>query len=233
MEFWHRECRFSIPDPYLPGKMTVSLIVDDETRDRLQAAFHEALGGKLLQLPTRPALDERPPETRRWCLCVTPDVGLRIKRQGWRHGLIFVVTQEDFDRRWPLLGPRDALLFQDVTPAHLPMAVRLSIAGMTVFPSRLLPIGEMAAPALEGFESLSDADRAVMAELARGLRNQEIAHRLGRDSGSVQQSVDRIIRRLGCLNRLEAALIAHGRFTPFLDSPKAQSDRAMPMSSYT
>lgn len=231
MEFGSRERRFSIPDPYLPGEMTVSLIVEGEIQDRLQKAFCEAVGEKALQLTASAPPKGEPVKAGRWCVCVAPDVGRQLKLEGWRDGLIFVMGQEDFPYR-PLLGPRDVLLFHDVAPVRLPAAVRLAIAGMTLFPSEHVPIGEMAGPALKGFQELSDADRGVMAELARGLRDREIANRLGRSAKSVRQSIERIFRKFGCANRLEIVLLAHSRFSPFLNWQEARSNPAWSISGH-
>lgn len=217
MATWYRDREFTVAHPSLPGKMTVSLIVDDLTADRLQEAFYDAFAGKRRQIPSRAVRGSKRKDTIRSCCCVAPDVGRRLRLQGWDGGLIYVVTKEDFARQTPLLGPRDALLFHDVAPARLRVAVRLAIARLTLFPSELVPDGETAGPALEGFERLSEIDRAVLAQLALGVGNQYIADRLGHSSKTVRQYVDRICRTLGCLNRTELALLAYSRFSPFLD----------------
>lgn len=214
---WYRDREFSVAHPCLPGNMTVSLIVDDQTADRLQEAFYDAFAGRRRQIPSRAVRENRRKDTSRLCRCVAPEVGRSLRLQGWDGGLIYVVTKEDFARRTPLLGPRDALLFHDVAPSRLRVAVRLAIARLTLFPSALVPEGEMAGPTLEGFERLSEIDRAVMAQLALGVRNQKIADRLGHSPKTVRQYVNRICRTLGCLNRTELALLAYSRFSPFLD----------------
>lgn len=213
----YRAREFTVAHPNLPGKMMVSLIVDDQTADRLQEAFSDAFAGRRRQIPSRAIRENGRNETSRLCRCVAPEVGRHVRFQGSDSGLIYVVTKEDFARQAPLLGPRDALLFHDVAPARLRVAVRLATAGLTLFPSDLVPRGEKAGPTLEGFERLSEIDRAVLAQLALGVRNQKIADRLGYSLKTVRRHVDRICRKLDCLNRTELALLAYSRFSPFLD----------------
>ncbi len=217
MECVRQGRKFTIPDPNLQGRITVSLMVDGVTADRLQQAFHTAFAGDLLYLQGDTAPRARAAEQSRRCLCVAPEVSRRIRLEDRHDGLIIVVTREDFRRSPPLMGPRDALLFHDVAPARLALAVRLALAGMSVFPSELVPEKDVAGPVLEGFEQLSEADRAVMAELAFGLDDQQIAERLGHAPEGVRQSVERIFRKLGCRSRTEVALLAYGRLSPFLD----------------
>ncbi len=228
MEALHRVRTFSLRVPDMLGEMTVSLIVDDETADRLEEAFYEAYAGEAFASRSYPAPGDGPANLRRWCLCVAPEVGRQIRRRGWSTELIFVVTQDEFERRRPLLGPRDALLFHDVPATRLRVAVRLAIAGMTLFPAKLVPRGEMAGPVLEAFEQLSEADRTVMAKLALGLRNQEIADLLGRSAKCVRQSIERIFRNLGGLNRMDVAVLVYGRLSPFLDLRAAQPEPTWP-----
>ncbi len=201
--------------------MALTLIVDEEAGDRLAAAFAEALPGNVVRLPTFAVPAGGLTNADHWRLCVSPDLGSRIRLQGWRDGLIFAATKEQFARRRILLGPRDVLLFHDVSRERLMAAVRLAVVGMTVFPREIMPRNRMSMPVLAGFDELSVQDRVVLAQLARGFSNQQIAARLGQSLQRVRECVNRIFRKLGCTNRTEVAVLVHGRFSAFLELPPA------------
>ena len=207
--------------PNLHNGTMITLVVDGDPGDRLQRAFSEALPGRVHRLPAHSLPEGRLAEGSRSCLCVSPELADRIRRQGWRDGMILALTREQFRRRYVQVRRRDALLFHDVAPKRLRPAVRLAIRGMTLFPPELVPEDERAAPLLECFDQLSEKDRSVMAELALGLSNREIADRLGSSPESVGQVITRIFRHLGCVNRTTVAVLAFGRFSPFLDVNEA------------
>lgn len=202
--------------------MTVVIVADDPTGKRLQRAFSEALpGGVLRAFPS--AL---PPEVRNggggpWRLCLDLELGRQIRQQGWRDELIFFLTRQEFERRHVLVRPGDALLFHDLEQRRLKAAVRLALLGITLFPADIL--GKAPDPALACIRELSEGDRSVMAELADGASIKQIAGRLEQSPERVRQSVRRICRKLGGVNRTEAAMLAHCRFSPFF--PSRQEDR--------
>lgn len=208
--------------------MVVTLIVDEEAGDRLHAAFASALPGDVHRLATFSVLPGGLARSPRWRLCVGIEMGRRIRLQGWRDGLIFAISREEFGQACLGLGPHDALLFHDVPSARLVPAVRLAMIGMTIFPPDAFPAGRFAGPQLSGFERLGDDDRSVMAELTLGLSNRQIAARLGRTVEFVRQSVDRIFRTLGCKNRTEVAVLAYSRLSPFLELPDVLPPPARP-----
>ena len=70
---------------------------------------------------------------------------------------------------------------------------------------------------LEFFEQLTNEDRSVIGELILGLSYKQVAARLDLSLDGVHQSDDRILRKLGCQNRTEVAVLAYGRLRPFVE----------------
>jgi len=194
--------------------MIVTLMNDGDLVDRIQAAFTTALSehepGKARDGNARSAAQQR------LRLCVGLEFGKRIRRLGWRDGLIFAITREELQTACIGLTARDTLLFHDVAPASLVSAARLALEGLTIFP-RGVERSALDEDQLHGFEQLREMDRAVMAELARGLSNRQIANRLGCPVREVNQSVNRIGQALSCQNRTEIAVLARSRFSAFLE----------------
>ncbi|MGK5553937.1 response regulator [Actinomadura kijaniata] len=58
-------------------------------------------------------------------------------------------------------------------------------------------------------DALTDREREVLALVARGLTNLQIAEALGLRETNVKSRVNRILTRLGLANRVQAALLAH------------------------
>jgi DNA-binding NarL/FixJ family response regulator len=57
--------------------------------------------------------------------------------------------------------------------------------------------------------TLTDRERDVLVQLAEGLPNHAIAKRLFMTEASIRTYVSRILAKLGCANRVQAALLAH------------------------
>ena len=200
--------------------LTLTLIVNEKIARRLHEAFVEVFPGPVLCLSTVavPSCGLANGSDRQFC--VGAELGRRMKLQGWRDRLILTVTRQEFGEMRLMLGPRDSLLFHDVSPDLLRASVRLAMEGLTVFPGELVPRNAIVGPQLRGFRHLGPDDRAVMAELALGFSNRQIAARLGRQVDSVRMSVDRILRSLDCRNRTEVAVLAYGRLSGFLELPE-------------
>jgi DNA-binding CsgD family transcriptional regulator len=212
--------------------MTLTLVMDEEPGDRLEAAFAAAFPGRIIRLPTFAVPEEGLARAARWQLCVRPDLATRIRQQGWRDGLILAVSRAEFEETHVMLSPRDSLLFHDLPPETLPSAVRLATEGITVFPHELAPSGEVAARKLHGLQQLGEEDRAVMVEMALGASNREIAARLDRTVEKVRLRVDRILKALECRNRTEVATLVCGRLCGFLDlsgnrPPRIEAEAAL------
>jgi DNA-binding NarL/FixJ family response regulator len=104
-------------------------------------------------------------------------------------------------------------LLKSTSPEDLVGLVRVAAAGHTVLsavPARRL-VNNTAdaerARALLG--SLTDREREVLESLGAGASNQQIARRLHLSEATVKGYVSRLLVKLGCDNRTEAALLAH------------------------
>jgi two-component system nitrate/nitrite response regulator NarL len=58
---------------------------------------------------------------------------------------------------------------------------------------------------------LTERQRQIVRELAEGITNKEIGHRLGLAEGTVKVQLNRIYRKLGIANRTALAVMVHRR----------------------
>lgn len=63
--------------------------------------------------------------------------------------------------------------------------------------------------AAKGLEELSAREREVLVLVAQGLSNAAISNQLWISEATVKTHVSRVLTKLGCENRVQAALIAH------------------------
>ncbi|MFF4172081.1 response regulator [Streptomyces sp. NPDC001744] len=109
-------------------------------------------------------------------------------------------------------------LLKDTAPAELIAAVRAAAAGdaylspaATRHVVERLATGREAARAEEArgrVAALSDKERDVLALLGEGLSNADAGKRLHMSEGTVKTYVSRILAKLDCENRVQAALLA-------------------------
>ncbi|HEY8414285.1 MAG TPA: response regulator transcription factor [Thermaerobacter sp.] len=153
---------------------------------------------------------------------------------------ILMLTTYDDDRlvRECLAAGADAYLLKDIEPEDLANAIRLLAAGGGLIPGDLaqrllegdgsstggppmtgsgaqpgaLPVEEPASPGpgAPGLEPLTPRQREVLALLARGLSNREIARQLYLSEGTVKNVVSEIYARLNVRDRVQAVLKARG-----------------------
>lgn len=211
--------KMSTPTCKTRESMMLTLLLNDGVSQRLREAFVEAYPGRITCLPAHTVPEGGPTTAPCWRLCVGPSLALRIRRLGWREGLIVAVTRQEFEEIPLMFGPRDSLLFHDVPRELLRISVRLAVEGLTVLPRNLTAGTATLGAQLRGFHQLGAEDRAIMAALTLGLSNRQIAARLDYPLDSVRMSVDRMLRELGCRNRTEIAVLAHRRLSAFLDLP--------------
>lgn len=92
---------------------------------------------------------------------------------------------------------------------QLKQQVRSVISGQSCFPDELRQ--EDVSPdwhATKRMNVLTERQSAVLACVARGLSNNEIAQELGISVGTVKTHVHTVLRRIGARNRTEAAILA-------------------------
>jgi len=127
----------------------------------------------------------------------------------WPEGYVRVFADEGA----PLAGVLDRLLAAQrgggtLTPPGVPLAYlrRLQAAfrpgGARAVPPRPVPAAEVAAPALA--EPLTDRELQVLALLAAGVSNQQIAGELVVALETVKKHVSHILGKLGAANRTQA-----------------------------
>ncbi|MFI8290411.1 response regulator [Streptomyces sp. NPDC085614] len=109
-------------------------------------------------------------------------------------------------------------LLKDTAPAELIRAVRAAAAGDAYLsPAATRHVVERLASGREGARAerarsrvaaLSEREREVLALLGEGLSNADAGRRLHMSEATVKTYVSRILAKLGCENRVQAALLA-------------------------
>lgn len=95
------------------------------------------------------------------------------------------------------------------TPPHeFADLIRTAAAGHTILPPGAARVLLPAAPPVTLPNGLSARDREVLTGLSHGLTNAQLAARLHLTEATVKGYVSRVLARLGCTNRTEAALLA-------------------------
>ncbi|WP_181770932.1 response regulator [Amycolatopsis pittospori] len=112
-------------------------------------------------------------------------------------------------------------LLKDTDPAQLIQAVRAAATGDAVLSPRIAKqvidrfrdtdagSADIAAKARLKLGVLTAREREVLMLVGQGLGNAEIAGHLRVSSGTVKIHVSRVLAKLGCANRVQAAILAH------------------------
>jgi DNA-binding NarL/FixJ family response regulator len=103
------------------------------------------------------------------------------------------------------------VLYKDVDPDALVRAVRSVHDGhLLLAPGAAGPLVRSAALAspVAGLDALTSREREVLAELAKGRSNREIARALGVAEKTVKAHVSSVLAKLGVQDRTQAALLA-------------------------
>jgi DNA-binding NarL/FixJ family response regulator len=137
---------------------------------------------------------------------------------------VLVLTTYDTDENIveALRAGASGFLVKDTRPAELLDAVRTVAAGEALLSpgptARLIErfLRSPSTPATGGPECLSDREREVLALVARGLNNAEIAGALGLSPLTAKTHVSRIMGKLGTRDRAQLVMVAYesGLVTP-------------------
>ncbi|MEU6128064.1 response regulator transcription factor [Saccharopolyspora sp. NPDC047091] len=108
-------------------------------------------------------------------------------------------------------------LLKDTGPAQLIHAVREVAAGEPILAPQItrglieqhLLAPDAAEPARRRLAELTEAELEVLREVGAGLSNAEIAQRRHMAIGTVKAHLSRLLAKLDCTNRVQAAIIAH------------------------
>ncbi|GLY15925.1 response regulator transcription factor [Kineosporia rhizophila] len=153
-------------------------------------------------------------------------------RQAWPEAVVIILTtfgESDYVTR-ALAGGAAGFLLKDAAADDLARAIRAAangdaflspavtrqlLDGMST-PAAARTATPDAAPGIvlpefaeKGLEELSAREREVLVLVAQGLSNAAISSQLWISEATVKTHVSRVLTKLGCENRVQAALIAH------------------------
>ncbi|MFE0647959.1 response regulator [Streptomyces sp. NPDC059534] len=130
---------------------------------------------------------------------------------------VLVLTTYDTDEHVveALRAGASGFVVKDIRPAELLAAIRTVAAGESLLspgPTSRLIARVLAAPRTPvtgGPEGLSDRERQVLALVARGLNNTEIAEALGLSPLTAKTHVSRTMGKLGARDRAQLVIVAY------------------------
>ena len=136
-----------------------------------------------------------------------------MRARGGAEVLILTVSEQEPDLYAALRVGAAGYLIKDMPPAELVEAVLAVARGepriAPALASRMLADLGRGAPAVDDpLARLSEREREVLALLAEGLRNREIAARLTISEPTVKTHVRHVLEKLRIRNRAEAAAFA-------------------------
>lgn len=140
------------------------------------------------------------------------EVARRLSEQSPNIGIVLITMHDsaDYLRAGIAAGAR-GFLAKDAGREEVLTALAQIAAGGIAFPPRLMRcamLEDRSGPVIAALARLTPRERAVLAELASGYTNKEIAITLGIAPGTVKTHIERIISKLGVRDRTQAAVLA-------------------------
>ena len=139
----------------------------------------------------------------------------RIVAQRPTARVVVLTTFDDDDHLYPSLAAGACgFLVKDATPEELLDGVRRAAAGESPFSSAVLrrligqAVRNQGTPVQQHIEGVTDRERDVLALVAEGLSNPEIATRLHLGVTTVKTHVANLMTKTGSANRVQLALYA-------------------------
>jgi DNA-binding NarL/FixJ family response regulator len=131
--------------------------------------------------------------------------------------LILTTFSEDEYVYRALQAGAAGFLLKDTPPSELIHAVRVAMNGHAIVSpqitrrlfDRYAEEGRSRADARRRAAALTEREREVLAMVGTGLSNAEIAGRLHVSEGTVKAYVSRILTKIDCTNRVQAAILSH------------------------
>jgi DNA-binding NarL/FixJ family response regulator len=133
---------------------------------------------------------------------------------------VLILTTFDLDEYvvGALRAGASGFLAKDVPAEDLVTAIRTVAAGEAVVAPRILKrlldrfalvLPDPAAQPPRGLDALTDREREVLVQLARGLSNAEIARELSVSETTVKTHVGHVLTKLGLRDRVQAVVLAY------------------------
>ncbi|SOD91018.1 regulatory protein, luxR family [Caenispirillum bisanense] len=122
---------------------------------------------------------------------------------------VFLTRSDQMIEIAPYADLIDNLIFLEVPPRRLGRALTMALDGFVTLPGRARASLAVDAVRQERLQRLDDLEQEVIALIAEGMTNEQIARRLGMGEPQVKRTVKRILDHLGLRNRTEAAVFYH------------------------
>jgi DNA-binding NarL/FixJ family response regulator len=140
------------------------------------------------------------------------EVARRLVESGPAIGIILITMHDSADYlRAAIAAGARGFLAKDAAREEVLAALAQVAAGGVAFPPALMRRAvaeDSAGPVLAAIKRLTPREREVLAALAGGGTNKEIAIALGITPGTVKTHVERLIGKLGVRDRTQAAILA-------------------------
>ncbi|MFR9728880.1 response regulator transcription factor [Saccharopolyspora sp. MS10] len=131
--------------------------------------------------------------------------------------IVLTAFGEDRNVARALRSGAGGFLLKDTGPAELIRAVRLVAEGESILAPQItrrlierhLTSADAAEPARRRLTALTAAELDVLRQVGAGASNAEIGARLHMAVGTVKAHLSRVLTKLDCANRVQAAIVAH------------------------